>query len=109
MKESDLLKDRVEQLAGVSDYIGTYFSIEWIRKNVLQQTKLEMEEIDRQIDDERKSGKIDPVAGQDMGGPEGGFGDPSRGIEQEPMYPGDGEEPEPEDADDEEGLENRNL
>ena len=31
MKESELLKDRVEQLAGVSDYIGTYFSIEWIR------------------------------------------------------------------------------
>ena len=112
MKESELLKDRVEQLAGVSDYIGTYFSIEWIRKNVLHQTQLEMEEIDRQIDDERKDGKIDPVAGQDMGGPEGGFGDPSRGVEQEPMYPeyGDDEGPEePEDADDEEGLENRNL
>ena len=47
-----------------------------------------------------------------MGGPEGGFGDPSRGVEQEPMYPeyGDDEEPEePEDADGEEGLENRNL
>ena len=112
MKEGELLKDRVEQLAGVSDYIGTYFSIEWIRKNVLHQTQLEMEEIDRQIDDERKDGKIDPVAGQDMGGPEGGFGDPSRGVEQEPMYPeyGDDEGPEePEDADDEEGLENRNL
>ena len=112
MKESELLKDRVEQLAGVSDYIGTYFSIEWIRKNVLHQTQLEMEEIDRQIDDERKDGKIDPVAGQDMGGPEGGFGDPSRGVEQEPMYPeyGDDEgQEEPDDADGEEGLENRNL
>ena len=112
MKEGELLKDRVEQLAGVSDYIGTYFSIEWIRKNVLHQTQLEMDEIDRQIDDERKDGKIDPVAGQDMGGPEGGFGDPSRGVEQEPMYPeyGDDEgQEEPADADDEEGLENRNL
>ena len=112
MKEGELLKDRVEQLAGVSDYIGTYFSIEWIRKNVLHQTQLEMEEIDRQIDDERKEGKIDPVAGQDMGGPEGGFGDPSRGVEQEPMYPeyGDDEgQEEPDDADGEEGLENRNL
>ena len=112
MKEGELLKDRVEQLAGVSDYIGTYFSIEWIRKNVLHQTQLEMEEIDRQIDNERKDGKIDPVAGQDMGGPEGGFGDPSRGVEQEPMYPeyGDDEgQEEPEDADGEEGLENRNL
>jgi len=47
-----------------------------------------------------------------MGGPEGGFGDPSRGIEQEPMYP-DGQDPspEPEDADDEDEdeLENKNL
>ena len=110
MKESDLLKDRVEQLAGVSDYIGTYFSIEWIRKNVLQQTKLEMEAIDRQIDIERKEGKIDAIAGKDMGGPEGGFGDPSRGVEQEPMFP-DGQDPspEPEDADDEDELENKNL
>ena len=113
MKESDLLKDRVEQLAGVSDYIGTYFSIEWIRKNVLQQTKLEMEEIDRQIDDERKDGKIDPIAGRDMGGPEGGFGDPSRGIEQEPAYADDQDyqnDQEPDDADDEDDeSENRNL
>jgi hypothetical protein len=111
MKESELLKDRVEQLAGVSDYIGTYFSIEWIRKNVLQQTKLEMEAIDRQIDIERKEGKIDAIAGKDMGGPEGGFGDPSRGVEQEPMFP-DGQDPspEPEDADDEDDeSENRNL
>jgi len=112
MKESELLKDRVEQLAGVSDYIGTYFSIEWIRKNVLQQTKLEMEAIDRQIDDERKDGKIDPIAGRDMGGPEGGFGDPSRGVEQEPAYADDQDDQddqEPEDADDEDELENKNL
>jgi hypothetical protein len=112
MKESELLKDRVEQLAGVSDYIGTYFSIEWIRKNVLQQTKLEMEAIDRQIDDERKEGKIDPIAGRDMGGPEGGFGDPSRGVEQEPAYADDQDDQddqEPEDADDEDELENKNL
>jgi hypothetical protein len=112
MKESELLKDRVEQLAGVSDYIGTYFSIEWIRKNVLQQTKLEMEAIDRQIADERKDGKIDPIAGKDMGGPEGGFGDPSRGVEQEPAYADNQDDQEPEDADDaddEYELENKNL
>jgi hypothetical protein len=68
-----------------------------------------MASIDRQIDDERKSGKIDPVAGQDMGGPEGGFGDPSRGIEQEPMYPDGQDDQEPEDADGDDELENRNL
>jgi hypothetical protein len=71
-----------------------------------------MEEIDRQIDDERKDGKIDPIAGKDMGGPEGGFGDPSRGVEQEPAYADDQDDQEPEDADDEDDedeLENRNL
>ena len=45
-----------------------------------------MTQIDKQIEDEKDSGQVDPNAGMDMGGPEGGFGDPSRGIEQEPDW-----------------------
>jgi len=93
LKDAELLKERVEQLTAVSEYVGTYFSVEWIRKNVLKQSPEEIEEIDNQIANERESGQVDPDAGYGVGGPEGGFGDPTRGVEQEPMWPDDADEP----------------
>ena len=97
LKDAELLESRINQLNAVTEYVGTYYSIEWVRKNILKQTKEEMAQIDKQIEDEKNSGQVDPEAGQDMGGPEGGFGDPSRGVEQEPDYEDD-DEPEDEAA-----------
>jgi hypothetical protein len=89
LKDAELLKERVDQLTLMTDYVGTYFSIEWIRRNVLKQSPEDIEKIDKQIADEKAAGDIDPDAGKDVGGPEGGFGDPTRGVEQEPEYPED--------------------
>ena len=86
LKDAELLEARVNQLNAITEYVGTYYSVEWVRKNVLKQTAEEMAQIDKQIEDEKDSGQVDPNAGMDMGGPEGGFGDPSRGIEQEPDW-----------------------
>ena len=86
LKDAELLEARVNQLNAITEYVGTYYSVEWVRKNVLKQTAEEMTQIDKQIEDEKDSGQVDPNAGMDMGGPEGGFGDPSRGIEQEPDW-----------------------
>ena len=97
LKDAELLESRINQLNAVTEYVGTYYSIEWVRKNILKQTQEEMAQIDKQIEDEKNSGQVDPEAGQDMGGPEGGFGDPSRGVEQEPDYEDD-DEPEDEAA-----------
>ena len=57
-----------------------------MKKNVLKQTKAQMEDIHKQIEGEKAAGEVDPNAGRNLGGPEGGFGDPSRGIEQEPDW-----------------------
>jgi len=94
LKDAELLESRINQLNSVTEYVGTYYSIEWVRKNILKQTQEEMQMIDKQIEDEKNSGQVDPEAGKDMGGPEGGFGDPSRGVEQEPDWndPNDDEE-----------------
>ena len=43
LKDAEILKERVEQLQLMSEYIGTYYSVQWIRKNVLKQTDEEME------------------------------------------------------------------
>ena len=74
LKDAEILKDRIEQLQGVSEYLGTYFSVEWVRKNVLKQSQQDIEEIDKQIKAEKDAEIIDPEAGTNMGGPDGGFG-----------------------------------
>ena len=84
IKDAEILSGRIEQLGTLSEYIGTYFSKEWVRRRVLKQTDLDIAAIDKQIAVEKKSGEIDSKAGLGLGGPEGGFGDPSRGVEQDP-------------------------
>ena len=77
------MKERVDQLTTVSEYIGTYFSVEWVRKNVLKQTDETIEEIDKQIADEKSAGTIAKDAGTELGGPEGGFGEPTGQFDDE--------------------------
>jgi hypothetical protein len=38
----------------MSDFVGRYYSNEWIRRNVLRQTEEDMKEIDKQIKEEEK-------------------------------------------------------
>jgi hypothetical protein len=46
----------------VTPYVGKYFSVEFLRKNVLRQTDEEIDEINRQIANEVQSGMIqDPL------------------------------------------------
>lgn len=58
-KESEMLNDRLEALSQANDYIGKYYSIEWARKNILQQTDEDIKEMDGQINKERESGMYD--------------------------------------------------
>ena len=37
----------------MDEYTGKYFSKDYVRKNVLQQSELEIEEINKQIDKEK--------------------------------------------------------
>ena len=84
----------------MSEYLGTYFSVEWVRKNVLKQTQQDIDEIDKQIAAEKEAEIIDPEAGTNMGGPDGGFGAmPDADFQQEPQggqqMPPDADEPRP--------------
>jgi len=63
IKESELLTNRITLLSAVDPFVGRYYSVEWVRKHVLRLTDDEIEEIDKQIADEMKMGKIvDPNA-----------------------------------------------
>jgi len=49
IKEQEMINNRLGVLGIVDAYVGKYYSIEWIRKNVLKQTDDEITEIDKQI------------------------------------------------------------
>ena len=52
LKNAELLKERVEMLSQVENYVGTYFSKEWVKKNVLHLTDDEIGEMQKQMDSE---------------------------------------------------------
>jgi len=54
LKESELLRERLQTLDQASQYIGTYFSKEWIMKNVLKLTDDDIESLEKQSDDEQQ-------------------------------------------------------
>jgi Bacteriophage T4-like portal protein (Gp20) len=52
LKEAELLTNRFTLLAAVDPFVGKYVSIEWVRKNILQQSDEDMEEINGQMEQE---------------------------------------------------------
>jgi len=58
LKETEIMKERLDLLSQMEDYIGRYYSTEWIKKNILRQSEREMEEMQSQIENEKQSGEI---------------------------------------------------
>ena len=77
LKETEIMQERFNLLAQAEPYIGKYYSQEFVRTKILHQTDAEMKEMDEQIEQEIKDGKIpdpnsvDPITGEPLP-PEGG-------------------------------------
>jgi hypothetical protein len=52
MKTAEVMRERISTLRDLDEFVGKYYSQEWIRKNVLMQSEDEIEEIDAQIQQE---------------------------------------------------------
>jgi hypothetical protein len=52
LKDAEMLKERIETLQMMDEYVGQYYSKEWIRKNILKQDEEMIAEIDKQIEAE---------------------------------------------------------
>ena len=52
LKNAEIMRERLNTLRDIDEYVGKYYSTTWVRKNILQQTEDEIEEIDQQIADE---------------------------------------------------------
>jgi hypothetical protein len=66
LKEIEIRNERMNQVNVMDPYVGKYFSVEYLRTQVLKQTVQEQKEIDKQIRSELESGVIpDPAAEMD--------------------------------------------
>ena len=62
LKDSEMLLERIRLADSVRDYVGKYFSVEYVRKKILRQNNREIEDINNQIRKEIKDGIIaDPM------------------------------------------------
>ena len=60
LKRAELLEDRINSLGSIESYIGTFFSKEWVQKNVLNFTDSEIEDMQAQMN---KEAGLDPDEG----------------------------------------------
>ena len=74
LKEAELLQNRITTLQLVDPYVGRYYSMAWVRKNVLQMDDDEIEEIMQQIEEEKAANtpvdeQGNPIPTDEMGNP----------------------------------------
>ena len=66
LKNAEILRERINLAEMISPHVGKYYSVEYVRKNVLRQSDEDIIEIDRQIANEIKTGIIAAPQGENM-------------------------------------------
>ena len=56
LKDGEIIENRINLARNLQDMVGKYYSNEWLRKNILQQSDTDIEEMDEQIEEENNSG-----------------------------------------------------
>jgi len=64
LKNAELMQDRMNNLQTIESYIGTFYSKEWVQKNVLNMSDAERDEMQDQIN--REAGMDSDDGGIDM-------------------------------------------
>jgi len=68
LKDTELLRNRLDLAMSMRDYVGKYYSVEYIRKNILKQNEKEIDDMDQQIKKEIDDGIIASPDEQNTGG-----------------------------------------
>jgi hypothetical protein len=64
LRDAELLRERVNLLATVDPFLGRYYSNRWVKKNILQMTDEQIEEMDKEIEEEQQQGNGGPAMQQ---------------------------------------------
>jgi hypothetical protein len=68
LKDAEILRERLDTLSNIGDYVGKYYSNEYIRKYVLRQTEEDIKLIDKQIASEGEAEGGEDDSSKDDGG-----------------------------------------
>ena len=73
MRDMDVLRERLDILNSMEPYIGDWFSKEYVQKHVFRMTQVEIEKMDRQINNEPEPDDHEPMDNpMDKDGPKSG-------------------------------------
>jgi len=92
LKEIEIRNERMNQVATMDPFVGKYFSVDYIRRQVLKHTDVEIKEIDEQIEEETEAGIIqspEELAAMEAGIDPAAAGDPAAAQEEVEPDPAD--------------------
>jgi len=64
LRDAELLTSRLQLLGTVDPYLGRYYSANWVKRNVLQMTQEEIDEMQKEMEDEQEKGIGQPLNAQ---------------------------------------------
>lgn len=67
LKSQELLTSRFELAQNAEQFVGEYFSREWMKRNIFKLSDKEIEELKKQVEKEKDSGEIDDEDMHDAG------------------------------------------
>ncbi len=66
LKEYEIMKERLAMASEFENLIGKYYSVKWLRQNVLRQSEEDIERMNKEIANELKSGEIEKEEEDDL-------------------------------------------
>jgi len=66
LKQTEMLRERLALANEMRDYVGKYFSVEYVRKSILKQNEREIEDMDKAIRKEIEDGIIASPTAQNV-------------------------------------------
>ena len=72
LKDTELIRERMQTMDQVQQYVGEYFSKEWVMRNVLRLSDEDMKNMKDQMSDEVSSGEVPDDQEQQQNGDEDG-------------------------------------
>lgn len=59
LKENEILTQRLELLSEIKEHIGTFFSTQWVKENILRQSENDIEQMDKEINTAKEKVDLD--------------------------------------------------
>jgi len=66
LKNAELMKDRLGLLSDIDGYVGKYFSINYIRTNILHQSEEDIKQMDEEMQEDKAKMDEDGISPEDL-------------------------------------------